>query len=505
MFKKLTPVGRLTAIVLIVAALGGGVWALLKNNPNIAESLGADGKYDATIIVDTYTGWAPIVWGNGGKEGTKDSYFSQKFGLRLKIIQMDDFEACRAALRNGEADMAFCTLDSYPVEMSASGDMTDMKYFMIHNFSAGADAIVVTRNITTVADLKGKKVAYSEGTASHSLLLNVLETSGLTGNDIELVKTGYGSDVAQAFKARQVDAAVVFTPDDDDCVAAVPGAHILTSTASSNTIVTDGFIAKKDWIAKHEDIARKFTEAMLWANSEYTYNENSYNEACKVFAEAFEIDPEYVMSTGKKIKFATLADNVNWFGLNTAYTGTKGETLYTKMAHTYASLGLTKNPLPWTKVSYTGVVEYLMENNNLTNNQEENGTKQKKFTAPTKAMETTAALSNKKVVINFATNSSTLDDNARCTIDNEFAGIAAQFSNMRVRVEGNCDAVGNYEYNITLSKKRAQAVVDYLVKEYNMDPNRFITVGNGSKKAIADGVTGASEAYRTTDFQLISE
>ena len=34
---------------------------------------------------------------------------------------------------------------------------------------------------------------------------------------------------------------------------------------------------------------------------------------------------------------------------------------------------------------------------------------------------------------------------------------------------------------------------------------RFRVVGNGSKKAITDGVTGASEAYRTTDFQLIGE
>ena len=38
-----------------------------------------------------------------------------------------------------------------------------------------------------------------------------------------------------------------------------------------------------------------------------------------------------------------------------------------------------------------------------------------------------------------------------------------------------------------------------------MDPNRFIVVGNGPKKAIQDGIRGDSREYRTTDFQLISE
>jgi len=46
---------------------------------------------------------------------------------------------------------------------------------------------------------------------------------------------------------------------------------------------------------------------------------------------------------------------------------------------------------------------------------------------------------------------------------------------------------------------------DYLIKEYGFDKNRFIIVGNGSKKAKADGVTGANQNYRTTDFELINE
>ena len=110
-----------------------------------------------------------------------------------------------------------------------------------------------------------------------------------------------------------------------------------------------------------------------------------------------------------------------------------------------------------------------------------------------------------EVTINFKTNSLELDNTARATIDKEFVDIAMQFSNARIRVEGNTDNTGNYNSNVALSKARAQSVVNYLVDEYNMNPNRFVVVGNGPKHAIDDNVSGSNADYRTTDFQLLPE
>ncbi len=38
-----------------------------------------------------------------------------------------------------------------------------------------------------------------------------------------------------------------------------------------------------------------------------------------------------------------------------------------------------------------------------------------------------------------------------------------------------------------------------------MNKNRFIVVGNGPSMQGANGVTGANEAYRTTEFQLLND
>lgn len=507
--NKLTPLGRFCVIALGVVILGLGLFFGGKATGVIASdgSINAsNAKYDATVVVNTYCGFEPIVWGNGGLEPADDSYFAKNFNVKLKIIIQDDFDACRAALKNGSAQMAYCTLDALPVEMGASGTMTDMRYFMLLNFSNGADAIVVNKNINTIADLRGKKIAYAEGTASHTLLINALETAGLRFSDITPIKVGSGIDAMNAFKALQVDAAVVWAPDDEDCVDAVKGAKVLVSTAQASALVSDGLIAKQEWLQKNEKTATKIMSAILWANSEIQFNQSAFNEGAKAFAKAFNTDVDFAKASSSKIAYATLEDQKNWFGLSATYDGMTAEVIYTKMAKTYSKLGLCEDVLAFDDVSYKGILKSVIASKeNLTNKQTASATRPKEFTAPTVAQETAAAMSNKKVTINFPVNGCTLDNEARSIIDQEFVTIAKEFANTRIRVEGNTDNTGNYDANVALSKRRAQAVVDYLVSEHNMPKNRFIVVGNGPKHAIADNVSGSSEAYRTTDFQLISE
>jgi NitT/TauT family transport system substrate-binding protein len=531
MFSKLTGIGRFCVILILVAIVAVvGYFVLPKfgigepkdvpqaqksSKPSSGLFSNKSDKYDAAIIVDTYTGWAPIVWGNGGMNGSEESEFYKRFGVKLRILNMDDFEACRATLKNGlpddknisnkDAVMAFCTLDSYPVEASSSGDMRDMVYFMIHNFSAGADAIVVRSNINTVADLRGKKIAYSEGTAGHSLLLNTLETSGISGNEVTQVVTGYGNEVAQAFNANQVDAAVVFTPDDELCLKEVRGSKVLISTKEINTLITDGFLAKKSWVEANSEKVKNIIQALLWANSEITHNQAAYDAACRSFSENFDVPLEDVVATGKKINFATLDDNINWFGLNSEYTGVTANSLYTKMCVMYSNVGLTKSPLPWTKVGYARYIDQLSESNNIGNVQIVNGTKMHEFTAPKPELATKPSISDKRVSIEFPVNGYTLDENARTIIDREFLPIVMGFNGIRIRIEGNTDNTGDYNHNMKLSEQRANAVVDYLVRMHGFDRNQFIVVGNGPKQAIADNIKGYNQAYRNTSMQLVQE
>ena len=46
-------------------------------------------------------------------------------------------------------------------------------------------------------------------------------------------------------------------------------------------------------------------------------------------------------------------------------------------------------------------------------------------------------------------------------------------------MEGHTDASGTENYNMILSKKRAGAVKNYLIKYYNISANRLLAKGKG--------------------------
>jgi len=56
-------------------------------------------------------------------------------------------------------------------------------------------------------------------------------------------------------------------------------------------------------------------------------------------------------------------------------------------------------------------------------------------------------------------------------------------------IEGHTDNVGSAQYNLDLSKRRAQAVVDYLVENYGIDRSRLAARGYGMSRPVADNAT----------------
>lgn len=503
---------KIVIAVLIAVGLGFGANALGLFEGNggndSSKSTTKSSKKDKNTIVlgtNTFVGFGPYLWLNHGTEPNEDCPLYKEYGIKLKIVIQDDFPAGRAAFLNGDIDAIYCTADSWPVECGDGSSMIDAGavFFNISNWSRGADAIVVKPGINTISDLRGKTIATSKGTASHSLLLNVLETSDVNANDITIYEVESGVDAAQVFRAGKVDACVCYSPDDQDIEASGLG-KVLVSTKQASNIICDGLIAKREYLEKNKEKVTKLIAALLWANTKMTDPE-AIRETAKYFAKAYDTDESFFIDGSKNVYYVTLGDEANFFGLDASFTGITGQELYNKMARTYSSLGRVRAPMSWGKVSTSDIIEGLLgEYKELVKGDQTAETAQT-FSAVTSSMETTAAISNKKLTIEFATGSDILDHNAKTLIDREFVDIAKQFSGARIRIEGNTDNTGSSSVNKPLSKRRAQAVKDYLVSEYGFDPNRFVIVGNGSDHAIAAGSKGADQRYRTTDFQLIGE
>jgi len=297
---------------------------------------------------------------------------------------------------------------------------------------------------------------------------------------------------------------VVWSPDDEDCVTKVPGARVLESTRNASHIIADVFIAKKQFIQSNKAQMEKLYTGWMIGASELNSNEANKTKAAKILADGLNQPEDFCLNAINNVRLASHGDNLDFFGYNATYQGVTGEDLYNKMKIKYDEVGYgTANARSWRLIAADIVKDVTLTG--AVHNSEE----QKAFKQDESADVQKEAISTKRVSISFRTGEFMLDDNAKQIIDLQFTSIAKAFSNAKIRIEGNTDDTGARNANIELSKKRAQSVADYLIKQHNMPKERFVIVGNGPDKPVAGCENATDENCRAknrrTDFELIAD
>jgi OOP family OmpA-OmpF porin len=107
--------------------------------------------------------------------------------------------------------------------------------------------------------------------------------------------------------------------------------------------------------------------------------------------------------------------------------------------------------------------------------------------------------------IYFDFNKATIKPESRPALD-DAAKILKDNPSIRVEIQGHTDSVGSSEYNMQLSQRRAQAVVDYLVQNYGIQLNRLVARGYGKTMPIAPNSTPEGRALnRRVEFVILSQ
>jgi len=505
---KLTPFSKLLITLLIVGGVGYGLFRI-SENPEFREkrtSEKSDTKGAAEVInigVVTWGGYAGGQYFNEGFQPNSNSRYLKEYGFNVNFEVLDDFDASREAFKNGKIDLLWATIDALPTEMEGLENFDPQVVFQA-DWSRGGDAIVVRRGINMVSDLKGKKIAVAPMTPSHSFLLWLLEAGDLEIKDVTLVEVPSAIDAADAFKAQTVDAAVVWSPDDKDCVTKVPGARILENTKNASHIIADVFIAKKAYIQNNREKLRQLYTGWMIGAAELNQSPANKVKAAKILAAGLNQPEDFCLDAINNVRLATHGDNLDFFGINREYSGITGEELYNRMKVKYNEVGYnTINARSWRLLAADIVGSVQLSG------PEHNSETMKVFSSTTQSDIDAEAISTKKVSINFRTGEYLLDENAKQIIDLQFTPIAKAFSNAKIRIEGNTDNVGSRDSNLALSRKRAQSVADYLISQHSMPANRFVIVGNGPDKPLAgceDNSTPDCRAKnRRTDFEIIAE
>lgn len=112
------------------------------------------------------------------------------------------------AVAAGEADLGYMA-DLPAIIAKSSGQEIEIVSNVAYGEKGLAVLVTPDSDITSVADLKGKKVAYATGSYAQHLLALLLDQEGLTLDDVESINLGAG-DQPTALTTGEVDAIVIW-------------------------------------------------------------------------------------------------------------------------------------------------------------------------------------------------------------------------------------------------------------------------------------------------------
>ena len=109
------------------------------------------------------------------------------------------------------------------------------------------------------------------------------------------------------------------------------------------------------------------------------------------------------------------------------------------------------------------------------------------------------------VTVLFKLNSATLSDDAKQQLDQLTTGPLSGAKRYFIAIQGFTDKSGSADYNLTLSRRRAEAVQTYLIGQHNVPVYRIQIVGLGKDKPVNDEKTRQErEANRRVEVTLFT-
>ncbi len=276
----------------------------------VAAAAGAMIAYAGPGPADAATRLALSTWvGYGPLYIAQDQGLFKKYGVEVDLIKMEDPKLRFAALRAGQLDALVSTVDAGLLYLKAPDDF---QYVCAIDDSDGGDGIVANKDIKTVADLKGKKVAVNEGSVSQFYLDVLLGEAGVKESELQTVNMTAG-DAGSAFVAGKVDAAVTWEPWLTRGKSA-PQGHLLIDSSTTPGLITDILIVTKVYAAGHQKdiqaIVNAWNDAVAWSIAHH-------DQAVEIMAKGvggWLKDPKEFAETLSGVKLYGGADNKAFFG-----------------------------------------------------------------------------------------------------------------------------------------------------------------------------------------------
>jgi NitT/TauT family transport system substrate-binding protein len=251
-----------------------------------------------TIGFSAWPGWFP--WQVAQEQG-----LFAKNGVEVELKWFDSYTDSLNALSTGAIDANSQTLNDTLASVSGGAKQTIV---LVNDNSTGNDKIIAREGITSVADLKGKKVAVEQGVVDHYLLLLALKEANLTEKDIQLVPM-LTDAAAAAFVAGQVDAVGAFPPFTTTALSR-PGSRTIASSVEFPGAIPDHLVVKSDLVKDRPQVVQNVVNT--WFETTKWIKDNK-DAAVGIMAKRGGVTPEDYKSYDAGTTIFTRQQNLDAF------------------------------------------------------------------------------------------------------------------------------------------------------------------------------------------------
>ena len=250
----------------------------------------------------TWVGYGPFYI-------ARDKGYFKEEGVDVKLVIMENTSLKMGALMAGKIDAVASTADEFPIYMKP-GNL--LYYILAVDNSKGGDGIVSNKDIKTVAELKGKKVACEVGSVSQFFLNALLREVNLTQDDVKMINMT-ATDAGVAFVAQRADAAVTWEPHLSQGASKEHG-HILIDSSQRPGLIVDVVAVREETMKNREAELKAFVRA--WQRA-LDFIQEDPNEAHKIMAKGvggWLKDPAVFAETLPGIEYLSIEKNQALFG-----------------------------------------------------------------------------------------------------------------------------------------------------------------------------------------------
>lgn len=253
------------------------------------------GDTKVKIGVQPWLGYGP--WWIAEQKG----YF-KKHGLDVEVVNFTWDADMGAAVASGNVQVIAAATNFLVAVLNQN---IDLQGFLVLDASYEADAVLAPEAITSITDLKGKKVAYEAGATSDLLINYALKANGMSLKDIEPVQMA-AADAGLALIAGRVDVAVTYEPYISAALREGKGYHVLYTAAARPGLISDVAVAERKFLAENPETIKAIIRA--WDDAVAFLNANP-EEGGKIIADAVHSPMDEFKVAMKGVRIYDLKQN----------------------------------------------------------------------------------------------------------------------------------------------------------------------------------------------------